>query len=153
MEARVIRSYRISRIATFIMIIMLIALSFSDTYLVFFSIAEYKDMSFSDITFTIIWLAGTGLAIYFLLNMPFEIVFQKDGAIIFRSLIDRMPISPKDIKSIKSTPFPGGYIVIECIGGDIYMLNRIINTEDFLAEMKAANPSVETDVSYPLLYS
>ncbi len=90
-----------------------------------------------------IFLLGiSGWFWYWVLSIPRRIVVSESGQIEFVSLLRRRRTVPLEIESITPEPTQFGFLVVKTSRGKIRILNQFDEFHEFLADLKARNPSV-----------
>jgi hypothetical protein len=80
---------------------------------------------------------------YFISLLPYQIKVHGYVEIEFVSLLRRRRISPMDIVSIKPYGSQFGFLLVKTNRGKIKLLNQFDGFHEFIANLKAANPSIE----------
>jgi hypothetical protein len=90
------------------------------------------------------WLVMAGWAWwYYVFSIPYRISVAETGEITFSSLLRRNRITAADIKSIKPKGGQIGFLVVRTSHGKIRVINQFDGFHEFIADLKAANPSIE----------
>jgi len=87
-------------------------------------------------------LGATGFC-YFASSIPYKIKVYGNFEIEFISLIRRRRVSPVDIISIKPYNSQFGWLLVKSNRGKIKLINQFDGFHEFIANLKAANPSIE----------
>jgi hypothetical protein len=80
---------------------------------------------------------------YFISSLPYQIKVYGNVEIEFVSLLHRRGISPMDIVSIRSYGSQIGFLLVKTNCGKIKLLNQFDGFHEFIANLKAANSSIE----------
>ena len=89
------------------------------------------------------FLIGAAWFWYFAVSIPYRIKVQGNLEIEFVSLIRRWRVSPVEIVAIKPYGSQFGFLLVKTTRGKIKLLNQFDGFHDFIANLKAANPSIE----------
>ena len=93
--------------------------------------------------FGILWLGMVGWNWYWVLSIPHKITVSEAGEITFVSLLRRRSVSGAEIESIKPDRIQFGFLLVKTARRRIRLLNQFDDFHDFIANLKAINPSVE----------
>jgi len=80
---------------------------------------------------------------YFISSLPYQIKVYGNVEIEFVSLLHRRRISPMDIVSIRPYGSQIGFLLVKTNCGKIKLLNQFDGFHEFIANLKAANSSIE----------
>ena len=80
---------------------------------------------------------------YFISSLPYQIKVYGNVEIEFVSLLRRRRISPMDIVSIRPYGSQIGFLLVKTNRGKIKLLNQFDGFHEFIANLKAANSSIE----------
>jgi hypothetical protein len=89
------------------------------------------------------FLLGAAWSLYFVSSTPYKIKVYGNIEIEFISLIRKRRVSPVDIVSIKPYGSQFGFLLVKTNRGKIKLLNQYDGFHEFIANLKAANPSIE----------
>ena len=93
--------------------------------------------------FGVFLLAAIGWNVFWVLSLPHKIELYQDGTIEFVSVLKRRNVQARDIVSIKPDGTSFGFLVVRSAGSKIRLLAQFDGFHDFLARVKALNPTVE----------
>jgi hypothetical protein len=80
---------------------------------------------------------------YFISSLPYQIKVHGNVEIEFVSLLRRRRFSPMDIVSIQPYGSQFGFLLVKANRGKIKLLNQFDGFHEFIANLKAANSSIE----------
>ena len=72
-----------------------------------------------------------------------EIKVRDDHMLEFRSIFGRVAVSPGEIKAVRAKRYALGFVDVVPESGKVDLLNPIDGFHDFLATLKASNPTVK----------
>lgn len=91
----------------------------------------------------VIFLAITGLYLFWILALPHRITLAGDGTIEFISVLKRRPVRAEEIRSIKPAGSKFGFFMVQTDRRKIRILAQFDGFHDFLTRLKALHPGVE----------
>ncbi len=92
--------------------------------------------------FFAVLLVALGWEWYRHLRAPVLVRLRDDGSLEFRSLAGRLVLTPQQIKRIRRV---GRYWSLEHGGGSINLYANMEGLQDLLADLQAANPSLQVE--------
>ncbi len=93
--------------------------------------------------FGVLLLGISGWIWYWILSIPHKIAVYENGQIEFVSFLRSKRIAPLEIELIKPEATQFGFLIVKTSRGKIRLLNQFDGFHDFIAYLKAHNPSVQ----------
>lgn len=124
----------------FLLIAMLVIFSSISIFMLIFPFT-FKDRSSPPAFIGIFWIFILAWNLFWFLRIPHKIILHKDDTVEFVSVLRKIKVQAREIKSIKPEGPTYGFLVIRA-QKRIRILSQFDNFHDLIAKLKTLNPSV-----------